>query len=804
MTTTPAEDRQLALEEESVHAGIATYRNRTAKLEAKGLGGLTNYGKAMMQRTIAPMIEGINKFMAEAETKPGRKHLAVQFLKIVPQDVAAFIAVRCVLDGICGSRTYQGVAMDIAGRVEDEVHFSAFAEQNRPLFNGVKKNLENHPMGYQQRVRTSMLKHTAKKFNIQWSKWVKTDKLHLGSKLIDIFIESVGMVRLLRKKSYKDTTIYLEPTEELTTWIADYKAMSEVLCPLFLPMISPPRDWTTPVNGGYYDKRLRRKLVKSRNKGFQQELWHREMPTVYRAVNALQSTPWRVNSAMHTVVKEVWEAGLEVKGMPSRFDIPLPTKPADFEDNKEARTTWRKRAAEIFRSNQRASSKRMLTAKVMYVAEKFAPEPAIYFPVQLDFRGRMYAMPQYLNPQGSDLAKSLLTFAQGKPLGPTGSYWLAVHIANTFGYDKCSLQERYEWTLKNSVRIVAMANDPLADRWWTEADKPFQFLAACIEWIGYVEDGGEYVCSLPIMVDGSCNGLQHFSAMLRDEVCGRHVNLVPAENPSDIYAAVAAQVTQYLTDHPADEYADRWLAYGISRKLCKRPVMILPYGGTREAVKSYIIEHVYEQELEAHKPHPFGDKLMKAVQYLSGVVWDAMGHVVVGPRVAMDWLRSAARVVGKEGVSINWTTPTGFWVQQAYPDTAARRVKTKIGDEIVYISLREEKQKLDGRKQVQALSPNFVHSLDAAALMLTICTAQDRGLTDFAAIHDSYGTLAADMQQLLDTLRECFVRMYQTDVLTAFRSEVGTVLPEGKELPAVPATGTLDLNGVLKSDFFFA
>jgi DNA-directed RNA polymerase len=231
--------------------------------------------------------------------------------------------------------------------------------------------------------------------------------------------------------------------------------------------------------------------------------------------------------------------------------------------------------------------------------------------------------------------------------------------------------------------------------------------------------------------------------------------------------------------------------------------MILPYGGTRNAMQEYITEYVFEQE-SAHKPHPFGDKLGQAVQLPVDVLWRAMGEVVVGPRLAMDWLRSAARVVSKEGLMINWTTPTGFWVQQAYPDSSRRRIKTKIGDEIVYISLREESDKLDGRKQTQALSPNFVHSLDASALMSTICVSQDRGLTAFAAIHDSYGTLAADMQTLLDTLRECFVEMYQADVLDAFRSEVAAVLPEGVELPAMPAKGTLDLSGVLASDFFFA
>jgi hypothetical protein len=99
----------------------------------------------------------------------------------------------------------------------------------------------------------------------------------------------------------------------------------------------------------------------------------------------------------------------------------------------------------------------------------------------------MYAMPQYLNPQGSDLAKSLLTFAEGKPLGQAGWFWLAVHVANTFGNDKCSLEDRAQWTKDNFDRLVSMANDPLADRWWAEADKPFQFLAACIELIGVKE-----------------------------------------------------------------------------------------------------------------------------------------------------------------------------------------------------------------------------------------------------------------------------------------------------------------------------
>ena len=67
---------------------------------------------------------------------------------------------------------------------------------------------------------------------------------------------------------------------------------------------------------------------------------------------------------------------------------------------------------------------------------------------QLDFRGRIYAVPNYLNPQGPDFAKGLLTFAEGKPIDENGACYLAIHGANCFGYDKVGLQDRIDWVQK--------------------------------------------------------------------------------------------------------------------------------------------------------------------------------------------------------------------------------------------------------------------------------------------------------------------------------------------------------------------
>ena len=41
--------------------------------------------------------------------------------------------------------------------------------------------------------------------------------------------------------------------------------------------------------------------------------------------------------------------------------------------------------------------------------------------------------------------------------------------------------------------------------------------------------------------DGSCNGLQHYAALARDQDGGRAVNLMPGDAPADVYRRVWQQ-----------------------------------------------------------------------------------------------------------------------------------------------------------------------------------------------------------------------------------------------------------------------
>ena len=123
---------------------------------------------------------------------------------------------------------------------------------------------------------------------------------------------------------------------------------------------------------------------------------------------------------------------------------------------------------------------------------------------------------------------------------------MAIHGANMYGEDKISFADRVKWTEDNEAWIIKCAEDPMSNRQWEDASNPFQFLAFCDEWKRFKEQGYGFVSRIPVNVDGSCNGLQIYSLMLRDSKAGKLVNLTPTDKPQDIYQLVANAVIEKL------------------------------------------------------------------------------------------------------------------------------------------------------------------------------------------------------------------------------------------------------------------
>lgn len=534
----------------------------------------------------------------------------------------------------------------------------------------------------------------------------------------------------------------------------------------------------------------------------------------YECVNALQKTPWRINEFVLETIRAAWDGGEEWIGLPAKENTPLPKYPfskdpkyLNDEEQEEFKNFKGARNA-IYNSNARNMSKRIQVERTLQLAEQYLDIPDFYYVWQCDFRGRKYPVESFLSPQNADYSKALLEFARPATILHDGdAKWLAIHGANVFGVDKVSLEDREMWAYMNVDNAVAVYNDPLGCKWWQEADKPWQALAWCKEWAEYNEVrlrgfGEPYETRLACASDGSCNGLQHLSAMLRDSEGGRAVNLTPNSDPQDIYADVASK-TEDLLKADGSEMAMHLLNIGICRKLTKRSVMIVPYSGTRHACRQYIQEALAEK---CTGNNPWGDNFFEPALFLSGFVWEAIGQVIVSAFSAMDYIKSIAKLYVDNNLPFSWVLPTNLIVSQHYENNKVKRVKTHLNGSLVALSYREAIEGfLDKRKTVSGASPNFVHSYDATALTMTVHECLKDGIIDYAMVHDSYGTHSPNMPQLNKRLREAFVKMYEeNDVLQNIYDAAVTTLPQGTEVPAPPERGTLNLQDVLKSDYFFA
>lgn len=795
--------RQLQLEHEGVQMGIQRYRNQIAKKDPAEHKPET----VLLQRCLPQMTQAIDTY--KNTVVKGKQPAARELLKSLKasSEEVAYLTLR-----VCFSGGYNqqmtNLAEKIAFAILDQHEYLKFKEEHPRYVNVLMGDLKK---ATSQRHRRTVIMVKKRKMGVLDTEVSKDDRLLLGFKLIDILVSQTGLFQ----KSKIAGVFHITMAEETIKWITDKHLQCELMAPFWLPMVVPPKKWTRTSQGGYLSNDLTKRatLVRMGSKAQLEMLQEETASMVLDTVNRLQETPWKINRRVFEVLEDVWASGGVLGDLPSAELEELPPKPwkDDSEFNwlkahdPETVTAWKRSALEVYEKRVKENSKRCQVGSKLMIGRMFLND-TIYYPHSMDFRGRIYPIPTCggLQPQGDDLGKALLQFAEGKPLGESGVFWLAVHGANSYGFDKAPLEDRFQWVKDHEEMILDCANNPLdGSRAWADADSPYCFLAFCFEWAGVMKEGVNWVSHLPVGMDGSCNGLQHFSAMLRDEVGGSAVNLIPGEKPSDIYSRVAEHVSRIVEREAAagDENAKLWVGK-IDRKMAKRNVMTLPYGAKKYGFKDQLIAELNKRE----ERYLDTDDYFAPAVYLADRMYNGIGDIVIAARNAMDWLQEVAKVVSKTGNPVSWTTPAGFKAVQDYRVMRGYQIDLMIGSVRIKPVVKVPTEKLDSRKCASAIAPNVVHSFDAAHLMRTVEKMAAEGITSYAMIHDSYGTLAADVETMNRCLREAFVEQYQGNVLERFRNEILEQLPEElhDKVPPVPPMGKLDLEAVKLSRYFFA
>lgn len=808
--------RQLDFEEKTRIAGETAFRNRVEKEKARGAASVTAGGRLLVAGLTAQLADMIRDEIDRLESGAvKRKPPELRTLRILPPRDMAACALRSAVDAIpLSSRSGEPITMvtlanAVGSDIADEYTAREFRKQARPLFDAVVRRVSERTSNVKVRTRELLRAFHSLPEAEAFETLDRIERHRLGIWIVTA-LETLGLVSFNTARRGTKAKKYAGLTPAAVDLLTKAEDRAAILHPERQPTVIPPKPWEQDTGGGYYIPSRNQRLIRARfpTNGVR-AVSDEDMPAVFAALNYLQQVPWRINRRVLEVVQRMREANIADAGFPASSLEAVPARPHDIDTNEEARRAWRSEARAVHERNASSVGKILDTDKTILVAAGLADQPAIYFPKFMDFRGRVYDTPNYLKPQGTDLSKGLLEFANAKPLGETGLYWLAVHGANCAGQDKIPFDARVQWVETNEDRILAAAADPFAERFWMDADAPFAFLAFCFEWAGAIAEGPAYLSRIPVAMDGSCNGLQHFSAILRDPVGGAAVNLLPADRPQDIYTEVMLQVVRLLEEKAAqgEPTAQRWLPL-MKRSVVKRPVMTLPYGATRTGFAGQIMDDTL-RPLEKAGTCPFEDPFA-AAQYLGALVWEATGQVVIAARQAMDWLQEVARIAASAGIALEWETPSGFVVRQDYRKTTTREVKLLCAGRRVAVQIADEwEDKLDSRKMALSIAPNFVHSLDASHMIRAAREAVRRvgPSIHLSMVHDSYACHAADCEALRVVIRQSFVEMYTEGCpLQSFADQIAEQLPpeQAAQIPPVPERGTLEISDVLNSLYFFS
>eukprot|EP00049_Salpingoeca_infusionum_P023383 m.11806 g.11806 ORF g.11806 m.11806 type:complete len:1260 (+) comp5772_c0_seq1:65-3844(+) len=558
---------------------------------------------------------------------------------------------------------------------------------------------------------------------------------------------------------------------------------------MHLPMKIPPLPWTSLTKGAYLvapSPFMRSKDLYFQHYGLVSEASHL-MDDVFDAITHLSNTPWKVNSFVFDVAKRLFfsEEGFDALDIPpADLDVPDPLSRDATEEERLAHSN----ATRVYRAEKaNAHSQRVMLHLKLMVAELMG-NSTFYLPHNVDFRGRAYSTSSYLTHIGDDLSRGILTFGNKRPLGKEGLRWLKIHLSNTYGNDKCSLDDRERFADEHMQQVQEAAEQPLEqyeslesveNMWWAKGENPWQVLATCHElWAAVNAPNPElFESSLPVQTDGTCNGLQHYAALGGDIEGAKHVNLCRIEGddrPQDVYSAVAATIFKHVLRHAdgdlshTPELADEksriiHLAKvikkqgSVQRKIVKQTVMTNVYGVTFVGGREQILKQLRGSTIV--DPEDVYD----LATYLTRLVFISLSEIFENAQTIQRWLARQAKSIAASGEPVAWITPLGMPIVQPYHHPKGFLFRTRL-QSVHLVEASSPQQLPSATKQASAFAPNFVHSLDATHMMYTANACHKSNIT-FASVHDSYWTHAATVGEMNRHTREQFAKLHSQPIL---------------------------------------
>ena len=812
-------DKQLAMEREAVDIRYKKeFRDLTTAIE-QGRFDETKPGSALLKIYFKPIQQKIEEYLnLELVGKKGKEQRYIRYL-CDDSSVLAYTVLQFMVKKLAHRNNLVKVttlALEVITKLKTLHTYNSVVENNPKLMSYLGSEYKRASAS---RKRILMEKHL-KEFDDGSSRGTRTEELKAGVVLLDLVTHSgCDLIKRSRRKQTgidKKPTYYISFTDSVISVLTRAYDIPDTAS-VQLPMVIKPTDWTAYNKGGYLS--IKYNFMKHHDKKARLAVQNLDLSKPMKAINKLQRTEWRINTRILDVINHIYDnnmidprspptlpnlyGGLPTSTVTEVYDVlaPMEYKDTYTQEEKKRWAIWNKKREGIQINLDGEKGRRLQYLLTVKMANTMKDYDKFYYVYQLDYRGRVYPVTDFLNPQSKGYVKSLLEFSNGQLLTEVGNYWFRVHIANTFGLDKEPLDDRVEWVNSNKLMLLRVANDPLSSLGeWIEADSPYEFLAACFAYKDYVQG---LPVHLPIQLDAVNSGIQMYSGLLRDKTGARSTCVIGSVR-ADLYAEVAEKVNNKLLnkEYPAyltftdkegvekvvhtKEEANS-LAGKFTRKMTKSNVMTVPYSVTLKGMQNQNWDMMTEMELN-------GKDFWKGDSWVVNKLWttltsESIYEIVQGARAGQDYLKAVASLLTESAL---WYTPLyNLPVLQPVFKVEEFRVHTLFGR----LTLIESVEGVNKRKQLSSIAANYIHSIDATILMYVI----DSISNDIGTIHDCFLVHPNQGEEVRECYREGYVQVMKSDPLAQFSKQLD---PEG--VVPIPYVGDLDLDDVYDSEYIIS
>ncbi len=385
---------QVQLERDQIACGIKRLKDNTFRCEEKSYASASVYGVTSIDALLPLVVERIkdtNHRIKQGHTGRAFKEINTYLSDLEPL-AAATITLKITFDKVFshkeGSNLLVNIVDSIGHAVEDECQMRHY-EKNAPgLLKVLKENYWHNSCGTHQKI--VVIQTLMNRYDVDpWVSWGRPNRVTLGGWLLDCILNTSNWFVKICIQEGRHKVNYVDPTPEFEEVKDDIMQQSELFAPLAWPMLIEPNDWGEKPGGYLLNEVMRgHNLVRRGDATCIQG----EIPITF--LNQIQKVGYKLNLFTVTVAEKLQESRISVDKFIPIIEIPIPPKPVDIADNKEARKSYRRAAAEAMNKNANAFRRSCRTRMTMEAVERFK-DKVFFIPWSFDYRGRAYPIPSF-------------------------------------------------------------------------------------------------------------------------------------------------------------------------------------------------------------------------------------------------------------------------------------------------------------------------------------------------------------------------------------------------------------------------